>query len=44
MGVECGGDGIGKTLAIDRQRAPGRNLIGVGGAHDQGAEPAHLLV
>ena len=44
MGGKCGGHGRGKTLAVDRQRAAGRNLIAVGGVHDQGAEPAHFLV
>jgi hypothetical protein len=29
------GDGGGKSVAIHRQRATGRDLIGVGGAHDQ---------
>ena len=38
------GDGGGKAVAIDRERAAGRDLIGVGRAHDQRAEPAHLLV
>ena len=38
------GDGGREAVAIDRQRAAGRHLIGVGGAHDQRAEPAHLLV
>ncbi len=34
----------GKAVAIDRQRAAGGNLIGVGSAHDQRAEAAHLRV
>ena len=34
----------GKAVAVDRERAAGRHLVGVGGAHDQRAEPAHLLV
>ena len=38
------GDGGGKALAVDGQRAARRHLMGVGGAHDQRAEPAQLLV
>ena len=38
------GDGGGKAVAVDRERAAGRHLVGVGRAHDQRAEPAHLLV
>ena len=37
-------DGRGKAVAIDRQRAAGRNLMGVGGPHDQRAEPPHFLM
>ena len=37
-------DGGGKAVAVDRQRAAGRHLVGVGRAHDQRAEPAHLRV
>ena len=36
------GDGRGKAVAVDRQRAAGRHLVGVGGAHDQRAQPAHF--
>ena len=36
--------GGGKALAVDRERAAGRHLVGVAAAHDQRAEPAHLLV
>ena len=38
------GDSCGKSLAIDRQRATGRNLIGIGRAHDQRTQPAHFSV
>ena len=31
-----------KAVAVDGERAAGRQLVGVGGAHDQRAEPAHL--
>ena len=34
--------GGGKALAVDRQRAAGRHLVGVGRAHDQRAEPPHF--
>ena len=34
----------GKTVAVDRERAARRHLMGVGRAHHQRAEPAHLLV
>jgi len=44
MGGERGGDGSRKPLAVDCQRSPGRDLIEVRGAHDEGAKPAHLLV
>ena len=43
-GCERRRDRGGKAVAVDRQRAAGRHLIGVGRAHDQRAEPAHLLV
>ena len=36
------GDSGRKALAIDRQRAAGRHLVGVGRAHDQRTEPPHL--
>ena len=42
MVVQRLGDGGGKSVAVDRQRAAGRHLIGVGGAHDQRAQPAHF--
>ena len=42
--VERGGDGCREAVAVDRQRAAGRHLVGVGRPHDQRAEPAHLLV
>jgi hypothetical protein len=38
------GDGGGKSVAIHRQRAAGRNLIGVRRAHDKRAQPTHFLV
>ena len=42
MIVQRLGDGGGKPVAVDRQRAAGRNLVGVGRAHDQRAQPAHF--
>ena len=36
------GDGRGKPVAVDRQRPARGHLVGVGGAHDQRAQPAHL--
>ena len=44
MVVQRLGDGGGKSVAVDRQRAAGRHLVGVGGAHDQRAQPAHFGV
>ena len=44
MLIESLGDGRGKSVAVDCQRAAGRNLIGVGGAHDQRTQPAHFGV
>ncbi len=44
MGVERRGDRGGKSVAIDGERAACRHLIGVGRAHHQRVEPAHLLV
>ena len=44
MLVQRLGDGGGKSVAVDRQRAAGGNLVGVGGAHDQRAQPAHFGV
>ena len=38
------GDGGGKSVAVDRERAAGGHLVGVGGAHDQRAQPAHFGV
>jgi hypothetical protein len=35
-------DGCGKTVAVDGQRPARGHLIGVGGAHDQRSQPAHL--
>ena len=44
MLVQRLGHGGGKTVAIDRQRAAGGHLVGVGRAHDQRAQPAHFGV
>ena len=44
MIVQRLGDGGGKSVAVDRQRAAGRHLVGVGRAHDQRAQPAHFGV
>ena len=41
---ERAGDGGRKAVAVDRQRAAGRHLVGVGRAHDQRAQPAHFGV
>ena len=42
MVVQRLGDSGGEPVAVDRQRAAGGHLVGVGGAHDQRAQPAHL--
>ena len=44
MVVQRLGDGGGKSVAVDRQRAAGGNLVGVGRAHDQRTQPAHFGV
>ncbi len=44
MVVQRLGDGGRKAVAVDRQRAAGRHLVGVGRAHDQRAQPAHFGV
>ena len=44
MVVQRLGDGGRKAVAIDRQRAAGGHLVGVGRAHDQRAQPAHFGV
>ena len=44
MVVQRLGDGGGKAVAVDRERAAGRHLVGVGRAHDQRAQPAHFGV
>jgi hypothetical protein len=36
--------GMGESLAVDRERSSGRDLIGVGAAHDERAEPPHFRV
>jgi hypothetical protein len=38
------GDRIGKAVAVHRQRAAGRHLVGIGGAHDQRIQTAHFGV
>ena len=42
MRFEPGGDGIGKAVAVDGERAAGRHLVGVAGRHDQRAGKPHL--
>ena len=44
MGFERLGDGIGEGMAVDGQRAAGRQARGVGAAQDQRAGAAHLLM
>ena len=44
MLLERGRDGGREAVAIDRERPAGRHLMGVGCAHHQRAEPAHLRV
>ena len=44
MRFERGGDRGGESVAVHRQRPAGGHLVGVGRAHDQRAEPAHLLM
>ncbi len=44
MVVQGLGDGGGKSVAVDRQGAAGGHLVGVGGAHDQRAQPPHFGV
>ena len=44
MLVQRLGDGGRKTVAVDRQRAAGGHLVGIGRAHDQRTQPAHLGV
>ena len=44
MIIEGLGDGGGKPVAIHRQRAAGGHLVGVGGPHDQRAQPPHFGV
>ena len=38
------GHGRGKAVPVHRQRAAGRQLVGVGGAHDQRAGAAHFFM
>ncbi len=42
--VHGGGDGIGEPDAVHGQRAARRELVGVGGAHDQRAAAPHFFV
>ena len=42
MIVEGFGDGSRKSVAVDRQGATGGHLVGVGGPHDQRAQPSHF--
>jgi hypothetical protein len=42
--LERRGYGRGESLAVDGQGPAGGHLIGVGRAHDQRAEAAHLLM
>ena len=44
LAFERRGDGGGEAVAVDRERAARRHLVGVGGVQDQRAEPAHLGV
>ena len=44
LAFERRGDGGGKAVTIDRERAARRQLVGVGGVQHQRAEPAHLGV
>ena len=43
MRRDRGGDALGELLAIDGQRGAGRHAHAIGDAHDQRAEPPHLL-
>ena len=42
LALERRGDGGGKAVTIDRERAARRQLVGVGGVQHQRAEPAHF--
>ena len=42
MRRERGRDGAGELVPVDGERTARGQLVGVGVAHDQGAEPAHL--
>ena len=44
MGVQTVRHGLGETLAINRQRAAGRHLMGVATGHDDGVERTHFSV
>jgi len=41
---EGSGDGRGKAVPVDGQRPTRRNLMGIGGLHDQRTQAAHLLM
>jgi hypothetical protein len=42
--AERRGDGLGETVPVDGERAPGRQLMCVAHAHDQRAGATHLGV
>ena len=42
LGGQCGGDGGRKAITVHRQRAAGRDLVGVGRPHDQRVHGPHL--
>ena len=44
LGFQRRGDRGGKIFAVDGERPARRQLVGVGRAHDQRAEPAHLVM
>ena len=41
---QCRLHGGRKSLPVDGQRSPGRDLIGIGGLHDQGVQATHFLM
>src|SRR5581483_5209934 len=43
MGIDCGGDRVGEFFAVDGERRTGGHAALFGDAHDQRAEPPHLL-
>ena len=42
--ADRGLDRFGEAVAVDRERAAGRDLVGVGAAHDERAQRPHLGV